>query len=305
MTATTSFRALGTTALVAVPRRSDLVHARGILSAQLEELDRACSRFRPDSQLSRVNQRAGQPVRVGRLLGDAVEAAVAAARDTCGLVDPTLGANLRAAGYDRTFELVQARDSWTLQPVVHTRRAWARVELDRNASVIRIPFGCQLDLGATAKALAADRAARTIAKALESSVLVSLGGDIAVAGEGEWPIRIAERHDAPLDGDGPRIALVYGGLATSTTTVRRWRTDHGNAHHLIDPRTGRPARTCWRTVSVAASSCLDANIAATAAMLLGENAIEWLRARNLASRLVANDGGVIHVGGWPAEAEAA
>ena len=240
MIASTSFRALGTTALVAVPRRVDLLHARGILSAQLEELDRACSRFRADSQLSLVNRRAGELVHVGRLLADAVDAALAAARATDGLVDPTLGANMRAAGYDRTFELVQARDSWTVQPAPHCRSAWTQIEVDRTTSRIRIPQGCELDLGATAKALAADRAATTIATALESPVLVSLGGDIAVAGGAEWPIRIAERHDAPLDGDGPCIALAHGGLATSSTTVRRWRTDHGDAHHLIDPKHGPP-----------------------------------------------------------------
>lgn len=302
MNASTSFRALGTTALVATPRRSDLLRARAILAAQLDELDRACSRFRPDSELSWANARAGERVEVSATLAGAVAAALAAARTTGGIVDPTIGAHLVAAGYDRTFSLVQSRDGWTFKPVPR-RASWEAVELA--AGTLRVPEGCELDLGATAKAQAADRGALTIAEALGEPVLVSLGGDIAVAGAAEWSIRVAETHDAPLDGDGPCVAIREGGIATSSTTARRWRTDRGDAHHLIDPRAGTPARSCWRTVTVAARTCLDANIAATAALVLGDAGIDWLRDRGLASRLVDNDGHVVHVCDWPADAEAA
>jgi thiamine biosynthesis lipoprotein len=299
VTATASFPALGTTARVVVPHRRDLLRARGILAAQLEELDRACSRFRPDSELSRANACAGDWVQVTPLLAEAVDAALTAARATDGLVDPTLGAQLRAAGYDRTFTLVEAREGWSFAPAPRRSTGWMTVELEGDR--LRVPHGCELDLGATAKALAADRAARTIG----AGALVSLGGDIAIAGNREWSIRVAERHDAPLDGDGPCVALRGGGIATSSTTARRWRTDRGEAHHLIDPRTGMPAQSCWRTVTVAAASCVEANVAATAAIVLGDAAVGWLRDRSLASRLVGTDGGVVHVCGWPAEAEAA
>lgn len=308
MILSSAFPALGTTAVVAVPRGADLLRARGILAAQLEELDVACSRFRPDSELTHANARAGERVLVGPLLVDAVDAALTAARDTDGLVDPTLGLQLRAAGYDRSFALVQARDGWTFRSAPLRRGSWAEVELDRAAGALCVPPACELDLGATAKAFAADRAAGAIAEAIDASALVSLGGDVAVAGEppvGGWSIRIADRHDAPPDGDGPCIAVGSGGVATSSTTVRRWPTDRGDAHHLIDPRTGLPAGTLWRTVTVAARSCLEANVAATAAIVLGEDAIGWLRSRGLTSRLVANDGGVIRVCGWPEEAAAA
>jgi thiamine biosynthesis lipoprotein len=294
VTASTSFAAIGTTALVAVPDRGDLLRARGILVAQLDELDRTCSRFRDDSELSQL--RPGD--RVSDLLATYVTAALAAARETDGIVDPTLGAQLRAAGYDRTFTLVEARDGWTFRPAPK-RVAWREVELaDRR---LHLPRGCELDLGATAKALAADLAAHAIADALQSPVLVSLGGDIATVGEYEWSVRVAER----LDGDGPCVMIGAGGIATSSTTTRRWRTNHGFAHHLIDPRTGLPARTRWRTASVVAQTCLGANVAATAAVILGDDAVAWLRERGLTARLVAADGGVVHVGGWPAEADAA
>lgn len=294
MTSSTSFPAIGTTALVAVPDRADLLRARGILVAQLDELDRVCSRFRDDSELSQLQS--GDSV--SDLLADYVAAALTAARDTNGIVDPTLGAQLRAAGYDRTFTLVEARDGWTFR-AVPARASWRDVEL--TGRTLRIPRGCELDLGATAKALAADRAAHAIADALQSPVLVSLGGDIATVGEHEWSVRVAER----LDGDGPCVAIGAGGIATSSVITRRWRTDRGVAHHLIDPRTGRPVRSCWRTATVVAPTCLDANVAATAAIVLGDGAVSWLRDRSLTARLVADDGAIVHIGGWPSEADAA
>jgi thiamine biosynthesis lipoprotein len=132
---------------------------------------------------------------------------------------------------------------------------------------------------------------------------VSLGGDSAVAGapDGGWCIRLSDDHSAPLDAPGPCVSIETGGLATSSTAVRRWRTDSGEAHHLLDPRTGLPADSPWRTVSVAAPSCVDANVASTAAIVLGESAPRWLAERGLPARLVATDGGAVHVFGWPSD----
>lgn len=310
MTATASFRALGTSAAVVVTRRSRLALARHLLAAEIDRIDRACSRFRADSELARVNERAGELVRVGPTLLAAVRAAAAAARATDGLVDPTLGADLRAVGYDRTFALVKQRGGWTIEPRRRARRdaGWQLIELDDESGVIRLPRGVELDLGATAKALAADRAAGAIAAATNCGALVSLGGDIAVAGDpptAGWCVLVADDHAASFDAAGPKVAIHTGGLATSGTAVRRWNTDRGEAHHLLDPSTGLPARTPWRTVSVAAPTCLDANVAATAAVVLGESAPGWLRRRGLPARLVANDGAIVTVAGWPADAEAA
>ncbi|HJX46462.1 MAG TPA: FAD:protein FMN transferase, partial [Gaiellaceae bacterium] len=141
--------------------------------------------------------------------------------------------------------------------------------------------------------------------AVAGSVLVSLGGDIAIAGSapvGGWPVRIADDHAAPLDGPGPTVALESGGLATSSTTVRRWRSGSDALHHLVDPRTGRPAESPWRTVSVAAKSCVDANVASTASFLL-DDAPAWLEARGLPARLVSIGGGRAVVAGWPEDTE--
>lgn len=306
--ATASFPALGSTAVVAVTDPRRLAAARDLLAVRIDEIDAACSRFRPDSELSCVNGRAGGATRIGPLLARAVRVALDAAQMTDGCVDPTLGVELRAAGYDRTFALVRERSSWRVVARPAWRPAWTEVALDDEERLLYLPRGVELDLGATAKALAADDAATAIGAATGCGVLVALGGDLAVAGEppdSGWSVLIADDHSSPLTVGGPTVAIGSGGLATSGTGVRRWATDDGEAHHILDPRTGRPAVTPWRTVSVAAATCVDANIAATAAIVLGERALRWLAERRLPARAVRRDGAVVTVCGWPEEIRAA
>ncbi len=302
--ASVSFPALGSTAVLWVTEAAALGRARELLARELEAIDHACSRFRLDSELWCVNCAGGRPVEVSELLLVAVEVALRAAEATEGLVDPTIGRSLRLAGYDRTFALVGAR-SCTVRRAAVPAVGWRAVELDRARRTLRLPPGVELDLGATAKALAADRAAQAVSRATAAGVLVGLGGDIAVAGAAPaaaWPVRIADDHAAGLGVPGPTVAISSGGLTTSSVTVRRWQTRNGNAHHIIDPGTGVPAETPWRTVSVAAGSCVDANLASTAAILLGERAPRWLTERALPARLVHSGGLVVTVGGWPEEA---
>jgi FAD:protein FMN transferase len=306
--ATERFEALGTTVVVSVTDEGSLREARELLARELAAIDLVCSRFRGDSELVHANACAGAPIRISRLLADAVRVALDAARSSNGLVDPTLGANLRAAGYDRTFSLVQERGTWQIRPLPARRASWSDVRLDDDEQTLLIPAGVELDLGATAKAWASDRAATRIAETTGCGALVSVGGDVAVAGEapnGGWSIRIADDQAADLDAPGPVVAITSGGLATSGVAVRRWATDRGEAHHLIDPRTGRPAVTPWRTVSVAATSCVAANTVSTAAIVLGEEATALLVQCGLPARAVRADGFVLTVCGWPAEAEAA
>ena len=167
-----------------------------------------------------------------------------------------------------------------------------------------MPAGVRLDLGATAKALAADRAAEQAGAAAGCGVLVSLGGDMATAGEppaAGWPVRVTDWHAAPLDADGQTVRLPGGALATSSTTVRRWARGGEQLHHVLDPRTGRPAAVVWRTVSVAAATCVDANIASTASVIRGERSPSWLESVGLPARLVRQDGSVVRAAGWPGE----
>jgi thiamine biosynthesis lipoprotein len=167
----------------------------------------------------------------------------------------------------------------------------------------------RLDLGATAKAWAADRAAARIERQLGCGVLVSLGGDIAVAGlppATGWRIRVQDvtgpAGDRP-EGPHALIAIRDGGLATSSTAARRWRRGGDVLHHILDPRTGLPAEPVWRTVSVAAGSCADANAASTASVIRGRRALGWLTRLGLPSRLVDATGAVFTVAGWPDDSE--
>ena len=306
MTAVASRAALGTTATMCVSDPEALTDAWAVLELELDAIDRVCSRFRDDSELARLNADAGRWSGVSDLLLLALETALAAAADTNGLVDPTIGRTLRLAGYDRPLPLVLARDEERFR-ASFAPGGWKLVELDSQQRRVRIPKGIELDLGATAKALAADRAAVAAHELTGTGVLVSLGGDVSVAGpapDAGWPVRIADDHAAPLDEGGPVFAVAAGGLATSGTTVRRWKAGSLTLHHIIDPRTGRPAETPWRTVTVAAGTCVKANVASTAAVVLGEEAPAWLVARGLPARLVAADGAVTTVAAWPEEAAA-
>jgi thiamine biosynthesis lipoprotein len=303
--ATVSFPLWGGSATVSVAQASALDAARTAVDAVLGELDRSCSRFRADSELAAVNHGAGKPVAVGETLLEATEAALRAARLTGGAVDPTVGRALIALGYDRDFATIPPA-SGRRRPVIAPVPGWRAVQLDRAAGTIRVPRGVVLDLGATAKALAADRAARAAHDRVGCGVLVSLAGDLAIAGpapEDGWRIRVTDDHRAGLSAPGQWISLRSGGLATSSTAVRRWEGPAGAVHHLIDPASGAPADSVWRTASVAAGSCLDANIAATAAIIRGERALAWLEELGLPSRLVGLEGRAVHLAGWPAEGD--
>lgn len=294
--------ALGTTASVVVSDPDALVPARHAVEAELAALDLACSRFRDDSELSRLNASGGRGVCASPLLLESVTVALRAAALTGGIVDPTIGEALVLAGYDRDFAEVGAAP---VQLVGRRVPGWRQVLVDPGRNEVRVPRGVRLDLGATAKALGSDRAAAAASAAAPGAgVLVNLGGDIAASGPAPadgWLVRVADDHRAPPEAPGQVIAIASGGLATSSTVVRRWGT---NAHHIIDPRTGLPAESCWRTVSVAAETCVDANIASMAAIVLGDGAPSWLDERRLPARLVDQDGQTCTVAGWPSEVAA-
>ncbi len=299
-----TFEVFGTTAVLLVTAPCAAAQARKIADNLLADVDRAASRFRPDSELSHLNAAGRQQVAISRLFADLIAASLRAARLTGGDVDPTCGRALADLGYDRDFaELRAAGDAPPrLTGAVGPVPGWRSVHLDANAGVAWLDRGAQLDLGATAKAWAADRCAEQVAASLDCGALVSLGGDVAVAGqppEGGWRVRVTDDHAAPSDAPGQTVAIGSGGLATSSTTVRAWLVGGRPAHHIIDPSTGEPARSCWRTVSVAAGTCTDANTASTAAIIRGPAATDWLHEAGLPARLVRLDGTVATTAGWP------
>lgn len=300
------FDAFGTSAVVAVADPAGLRSARAAVDDVVGAIDRACSRFRDDSELSRLNAVGGEPVTASPLLLDAIEAALRAAQLTDGDVVPTVGGALVALGYDRDFAAVGAAGPPPAPVRITPVPAWQTVRVEREAGTVRLGRGVKLDLGATAKALAVDRAAAAASEAAGCGVLVSFGGDLAVRGpapEDGWRVRVTDDHRSGVAAPGQWITLRTGGLATSSTTVRRWQTNSGEAHHLIDPATGLSATSHWRTVSVTAASCLDANIASTASIVRGARALPWLESLGLPSRLVGVDGRVRHLAGWPAEGD--
>jgi FAD:protein FMN transferase len=282
---------------VSVTNRSALLSAVHVVRDLMREVDLAASRFRTGSELTRVNWLAGVPVPVSRTLTELVGTALDAAAETDGAVDPTVGLDLMAAGYDRDIRLVG--DGAAAAPWPRRRADWSEVWLDRERGLLRVPRGLALDLGATAKAWTADRAVARVAQRFDTAALVEIGGDLAVAGapEGGWRVHVAEREGEL----GQDIGVHAGGVATSTTTVRAWQRDGQPMHHLIDPRTGKPSRGPWRTVTVAEESALAANTASTAALVLGDAAEPWLINRGAPARLVHRDGTVVHLGDWPVE----
>jgi thiamine biosynthesis lipoprotein ApbE len=297
----------------------DLRKGRTIAERELQAVDLACSRFREDSELSRVNARSGRLVPVGPLLIEAVQVALRAAELTDGDVDLTLGSALRLAGYNRDWGLMgnETAPSIHMHPEDHEQlcpagpvliarmhAGWREVELDPEQRVIRVARGIELDLGATAKAFAADRISRLIYEQTGCAVLLSLGGDIATAGSpphGDWPVHVTDDHRDGPSAPGQTISIAGGGLATSSTTARRWSRDGVQMHHIIDPTTRLPTRGIWRTASVAAADCTDANIASTAAIVRSQAAPSWLESLGLAARLVDHEGTVVKVGQWPSE----
>jgi FAD:protein FMN transferase len=299
-----AFPVFGTTAVLLVTEPAALSPARSLADAELAAVDLACSRFRPDSELTRLNQAGGTVRPVSPLLADLIATALRAAELTDGLVDPTCAPALARLGYDRDFSELAARGAAAVPGPASPVTGWRNVELSPDRPAVRLGQGAQLDLGATAKARAADRCAELIAGRLGCGVLVSLGGDLAVAGPpppGGWHVRVTDDHAAGPEAAGQTVAVADGGLATSSTTVRTWTAGDRQVHHIIDPRTGEAARSCWRTVSVTAGSCTDANIASTAAILLSESAPAWLARHGLPARLVRADGTALTVAGWPAD----
>lgn len=298
-----TFPALGSTAVVASAEPARLAAAREAVQETVMVFDRTCSRFREDSELCALNAAAGSAVRVSPLLLEAVAEALRAARLTGGDVDPTVGEALIALGYDRDFASI---DGGTSAVSIASVPGWRTVRVDLEAGTIKLARGVKLDLGATAKALAADHAACAGAARAGCGVLVGLGGDISIAGPAPrdgWRVRVTDDHHSGFDAPGQWITVRSGGLATSSTTVRRWQAGSRSAHHVVDPATGDSATVVWRTVSVTAATCLDANIASTAAIVRGAVAAGWLEELGLPSRLVGVDGRALHVAGWPPEGD--
>jgi thiamine biosynthesis lipoprotein len=246
-----------------------------------------------------VNARAGDTVKIGATLELALSAALLARDATEGLCDPSVLPALLALGYDVDYDELKSRDDTTLAEPEKGSGPGA-FTVDRMQHTVTLAPGCQLDLGASAKALAADMVANDVAPS--GGVVVEIGGDVAVRGHGPqglWAIGLSDSLE--IHGNEPRVAIHDGGIATSSTTTRTWRASGQLVNHIVDPRTGSCAVGPYATATVSASSCVLANAYATASLLWGEDAAYHVAQAGFSGRFVRHDGSVEYVGGWPAD----
>lgn len=287
-----------TTARLVVTEPALLSEARRVVDGYLREVDDAANRFRDDSELRRLP--AGT-TRLSPVLTDLLQQALLAAELTDGDVDPTVGRALRELGYDRDLRLV-LDDGVPVR--VQLRRVPGHRALSLEHDQLTLPEGVELDLGATAKAVAADRAAELVRAELGTGVLLSLGGDIATAGPapaGGWQVRVQDRPEDPA----AQITLPAGqAVATSSTANRRWRHGGREHHHIVDPHNGQPVPAYWRSVTIVAGSCVAANAVATASVVRADAAPAWVSGLGLPARFLRYDGVVEHTPSWPQGAAA-
>ena len=265
------FESMGCEVVVGGASPADVREIERLFAAR----DRMFSRFRADSELNAVNSARGEVLKVSPLFAAMVRIALRAARETGGLVDPTLGAAIEAAGYDRDFSELRPSPSPAGSGACGRWRS-----LRVTPSLLHRPHGVLLDLNGVVKGQTVDDALARIG----GDGYVSAGGDLAVRGA----------VDVALPGGGA-VRVLAGGLATSSSAERRWLRAGAWQHHLIDPRTGRPSDSPWREVTVSAATCLQADVAAKAAFLLGEDGPRFLERHGLAGRFVRAEGATVDV----------
>lgn len=298
--ATIRLPAFATEAVMAITDSSASAEAESVMHREVDAIDRACSRFRADAELLRLYEGAGRWVPVSPLLFEALSVARRVAKQTDGAVDPTVGRALERLGYDRDFASLPLDGPALLAST--PAPGWRLLELDPEAVCARVPEGVRLDLGSSVKALAADRIADQVAS-LGTGVVVGIGGDVSIAGPAPaagWHVGIAADAGAARSAVDQVVAMWGGGMASSSTGLRTWDRGGRRVHHIVDPATGDCAPAFWRLVSVAASSCVDANAASTAAIVWGEGAPGRIERMGLAARLVRYDGAVVTTARWPA-----
>jgi thiamine biosynthesis lipoprotein len=290
------FHAMGSQMLAASDADSPTATARlEQVPHWFETWESRLSRFRVDSELTRLSRADGEPVAVSNVLWDALQTSLKAARLSDGLVIPTMAPWVEAAGYDRTFAEVGQAVSTRPFPERSAQEDWRAIRLDGASRSVTLPNGCRLDLGGTAKGWAADRAVRRLKT--HGPALVNAGGDVAVHGprpDGRgWAVGVSDpaNPDRALE----LLCLSHGGVATSGRDVHRWIRGGRVMHHIIDPRTGLPAATDVLSTTVVAPTTVEAEVAAKVVVILGSVAgLAWLESHSpFAALLVLEDGRVV------------
>ena len=286
------FRAMGSDVHVLVDGPAGLLQ---VARDRVEELERRWSRFRPDSEISRLNALAGAPMAVSPETLGLVGRALEGARVTGGRFDPTVLGDVLRAGYDRTFEALGDAGGDAGSPL---GRGWARVVVDAAGSSVTLPAGVGLDPGGIGKGYAADLVVEELRAAGAAGVCVNLGGDLRAEGQapggGSWVVGI----EHPLrPGRAATVTLAGGAVATSSRVRRAWGPAGDHRHHLIDPATGAPAGTGLAAVTVLAARGWQAEVLAKAAFLGGLERGRALLTVLGADGLLVDDRGGLHPSG--------
>lgn len=298
MTHRLQFRAMGTDMLVCMDNGSDKPPAQlSEVPAWFEEWEQVLSRFRPMSELSRLNRMGSRPIAVSETLWQVFQSAVQAEKNTDGLVTPTVAEAMINIGYDRDFTTLAGQN---LEPFRSASRLVSPLDIltwDEATRSISLPEGVQLDLGGIAKGWAADQVVQRL-KHL-GSVLMNCGGDIAMSGPlldgSPWEIGVFK----PFDRSSGYLGMLYfekgGGVATSATDRRRWMQGSVPRHHIINPGTGLPVESDVISATVVAPTAVEAEAAAKSVLIRGSaSGLDWLEADpNLAALLILETGQIL------------
>ncbi|HEV2954092.1 MAG TPA: FAD:protein FMN transferase [Candidatus Dormibacteraeota bacterium] len=293
-----AFPCMGTVVTVLAPAAA-FEHALKLVETLFENWDLCFSRFKTESELSRLNRSAGVETAVSPLLFLAAAKAMTAAEISDGVFDPLLLDQMLRCGYDRTFTDIPTNGP-ALDAQAHPGGAWRGMRLDPARRTVRLPAGTGMDLGGLVKGMAVDAALTGLRRAAVACAAVDAGGDLAVMGLppglDSWPIEIETGWKKEV------VPLRRGALATSTVGKRRWNRGGVAQHHLIDPRTGSPAESGVWSVSAAAPTCAEAEIAAKVALILGSEAgCQFLESNRWAGLITSATGESHRAGGWPSE----
>ncbi len=299
--ATARFDALGTEIVVAVTDVTQLGMVLEHTHRCIDDIDRTFSRFRADSELERLQHTGPGQQSASPLFIELLETALLAARSTDGVFDPTIRDALESSGYDRSIEEIESAGPGPARGAL-VAGTWSQIEVDARKGVVTIPNGVRLDFGGIGKGFAVDYTLRSLL-AVDCGVMISAGGDLAVAGpppENGWPCGISTTTVDPLD---ETILLRRGAIATSGLGRRQWRRDGRWLHHLIDPLSGTPADSPWSFVTVVAATCVAADVAAKVAWIKGNLGPSWIESLGLAARFRDHEGKVTYTTHWPLDTE--
>jgi thiamine biosynthesis lipoprotein len=291
------FRAMGSDMLVVLDQGADSIPgALTQVPAWFEEWEQSLSRFRADSELSRLNQTFDQPVPVSQIFWDVFETSQWAERYSNGLVTPTIFDAMLDAGYDRSFDELPRYQGRSQLYDRALPRLLSAVIVDEIAHTICLPEGLHLDFGGVAKGWAAHQAMQRLQE--QGPALVNAGGDVAISGPhtdgSEWQIGVNNPFERGADFEF--LYVKDGGVATSSTDHRRWVQDGRLRHHIINPLTGQPVETSLLSATIIAPTVMEAEAAAKTVMIMGvDDGMAWIESNpHLAGLLMVENGHALY-----------